>query len=83
MNGEIENVISHVLADELHCDSDLVCDDAILGSAGLGLESLDLLHLIYTLSDEFHVQLIDDLEPYQTMTVSGLAADVAARMADE
>lgn len=83
MNDDIRTMISTVLADELDCDSAMVADDAVLGSAGLGLESLDLLHLIYALSDEFHIEMPDDLDPYRSMTVSGLAADVAARIASK
>ncbi len=81
MNEDIIRLISTVLVEELSCDSATVTDDAVLGPAGLGLESLDLLHLIYTLSDEFHVVMVDDLDPYWSMTVGDLAGDVAARMA--
>jgi acyl carrier protein len=78
MNDDIKGFISTVLTDELHRDPSAVTDEVILGVGGLGLESLDLLYVIYTLSDEYHITMSDDLGPYHGMTVSDLAAEVAA-----
>ncbi len=82
MNDEIKTLVSTVLTEELNCDPAAVSDEAVLGNAGLGLESLDLLHLIYILSDEYHIRIPDDLGPYWEMSVRGLATYVASLVAD-
>jgi acyl carrier protein len=81
VRDDIRKYISAVLSEELDCDAAEFQDNTVLGASGLGLESLDLLHLIYSLSDEFHIEMTDDLNPYQAMTLNDLADEVAARVA--
>ena len=81
MNDDISSYISAVLAEDLDGDSSALSEDTVLGASGLGLESLDLLHLIYSISDEFGIEIADDLGLYQSMTLGVLAAEVAAQIA--
>jgi acyl carrier protein len=81
-SANVRDYINTVLVLELECAPEHVTGDITLGATGLDLESLDVLHLIYCLSDEFGIKIIDDLDPYMSMTVDELAGEVLAVLAD-
>ncbi|MEZ0093518.1 phosphopantetheine-binding protein [Streptacidiphilus sp. EB129] len=81
MTGEIAEFIIQALR-EMNYDVEDLTADTDLGPAGLDLESLALAELTVQIEDTYGLRYSDeDTEALAVLTVGGLAAELAAKLA--
>ena len=64
-------------------DTDDLREDLVLGSAGVGLDSVALVHLLLACEERFGVRLPQSLLDGEALTLSHLVVEVARALHDQ